>query len=39
MFILNISVDLLLRVSQPFKYVLLVMAENTSDLTTELNFW
>lgn len=36
--ILNLSVDILLKVSQAFKTVLLIMVKHISELT-ELNFW
>lgn len=38
-FILNLSADLLLKVSQAFKNVLLMVAGDTSELALELNFW
>lgn len=37
--ILNLSADLLLKDSQAFKIVHLMMAEHSSELTVDLNFW
>lgn len=37
--ILNLSVDVLLKDSQAFKIVLLMVVKHTSELTVDLNFW